>query len=163
MRAFYGQRDAGRLFWLHLESVLQKNGWKRSGADPCVWSKGTVTDGNLMAIATHVDDIPCFFSREQDAEAFRKYLEDTFHKITCSPKPTQLLGMELKYMPDGIEISQPTFARTLVDRFNGHRQATCYKCKNSTSTNSAAMDTPAADKTNEKNNTTSDSASKSGN
>ena len=42
-RAFYGQRDAGRLFWLHLEEVLMQHGWRRSNADPCVWIKRQAT------------------------------------------------------------------------------------------------------------------------
>ena len=75
MRAFYGQRDAGRLFWLHLEDVLFKHGWIRSTADPCIWYKGTAKANNLSVLATHVDDILCFFQDKQGAKDLRKNLD----------------------------------------------------------------------------------------
>ena len=106
MRAFYGQRDAGRLFWLHLEDVLFKHGWIRSTADPCIWYKGTAKANNLSVLATHVDDILCFFQDKQGAKDLRKNLEDSFERIATTEQPTQAIGMEIEYGDGFVKLHQ---------------------------------------------------------
>ena len=118
MRAFYGQRDAGRLFWLHLEDVLMKHGWKRSSADPCIWTKGSVEQGNLAVLATHVDDILCFYQDKGTAIELRKSLESSFERITTTEQPTQAIGMEIEYGKDYVKVHQTSYVEALERRFN---------------------------------------------
>ena len=35
--SIYGTRDAGRAWWLHVSSVLQKHGWKMSALEPALF------------------------------------------------------------------------------------------------------------------------------
>ena len=67
-RALYGQKDAGRQFWLHLESVLLAGGFTQSAADPCLFFRGSLADGNLCVVCTYVDDVCCVASRPVDVD-----------------------------------------------------------------------------------------------
>jgi len=50
LRILYGQSDAGRGFWIHLEEVLLKFGLERSDADPCTFSRGSIENGDLFVV-----------------------------------------------------------------------------------------------------------------
>ncbi|XRB06831.1 RNA-dependent DNA polymerase [Pycnococcus provasolii] len=63
LRVLYGQSDAGRSFWLHLEETLLQE-YTRSDADPCTFFKGSLAAGTLIVISTHVDDGPIFAQKE---------------------------------------------------------------------------------------------------
>ena len=115
-RSLYGQDDAGRAFWLEFEGVLMKK-YQRSDADPCIFFKGSVANGDLVVIATHVDDAPVFAMRQEEIEELNVHLHEHFDKITRVDMPRQLIGMQIDYSEHGIELHQSAYVDKLVKDF----------------------------------------------
>ncbi|XRB02982.1 hypothetical protein NFJ02_16g23360 [Pycnococcus provasolii] len=117
LRVLYGQSDAGRSFWLHLEETLLQE-YTRSDADPCTFFKGSLAAGTLIVISTHVDDGPIFAQKESDIDDLVTLLKTTFDRVKLERSPGELLGMQLDYLPDGgIRLHQEKYAKMLMERF----------------------------------------------
>ena len=116
LRVLYGQSDAGRSFWLHLEETLLQE-YTRSDADPCTFFKGSLDAGTLIVISTHVDDGPIFAQKESDIDDLVTLLKTTFDRVKLERSPGELLGMQLDYLPDGgIRLHQEKYAKMLMER-----------------------------------------------
>ena len=118
-RALYGQSDAGRQFWLHLESVLRNAGYTQSAADPCLFFKGSFSAGSLICLATYVDDISVFAQRSADVEEAYKSLRAAFDKITRQDgdELTQIIGLQICRTTSGVRVHQTAYAQRILDTF----------------------------------------------
>ena len=118
-RALYGQSDAGRQFWLHLESVLRDAGYAQSAADPCLFFKGNFPAGTLICLATYVDDISVFAQRSADVEEAYTSLHAAFDKLTRQDgdELTQIIGMQLSRSSSGVRVHQTAYAQRILDTF----------------------------------------------
>ena len=117
LRILYGQSDAGRGFWIHLEEVLLKFGLERSDADPCTFSKGSTDNGDLFVVCTHVDDGPIFAQRKEDIDSLEQHLKDNFDVVKLSRDPEVMVGMQLEQREDGLFIHQRQYANQIKERF----------------------------------------------
>ena len=115
-RNLYGQDDAGRAFWLYFEKILLKE-YTRSDADPCIFYRGSVAGGDLVVIATHVDDAPCFAMQQEDIEFFAALLNKPFKKVTREDTPRQVIGMEITYEDNAVVIHQRQYVANALKRF----------------------------------------------
>ncbi|XRB14746.1 hypothetical protein RI054_09g45860 [Pseudoscourfieldia marina] len=138
LRVLYGQSDAGRSFWLHLEQTLLLE-YQRSDSDPCIFFRGNLADGNLVVIATHVDDGPVFAQRQVDIDDLTALLRKHFDRVKLELQPKQLLGMQLEYKPDGVRVHQTNYSLMLAEKFK--RVIDEQRAVHTPSTESAAANT----------------------
>ena len=123
---------------MHLEQTILLE-YQRSDADPCIFFRGNLADGNLIVIATHVDDGPVFAQRQLDIDDLTALLRKHFDRVKLELQPKQLLGMQLEYKPDGVRVHQTNYSLMLADKFK--RVIDEQRAVHTPSTESAAVNT----------------------
>jgi hypothetical protein len=118
LRALYGLKDSGRLWYDYLTAFLLRHGFVISESDPCLYLR-YVSATNFCYVLTHVDDLlvlglgVCFTS-------FKDTLAETFPEFSSKFSNTfAYLGMTIIRKPEehAVTINQRSYIQTMLDTF----------------------------------------------
>lgn len=95
----YGNKDAGRIFWIKFVPRLMEAGYHPTQSDPCLlWKRSTA--GMLSIIAIHVDNITGA-SEDRNERALLTSSLQRHYTVTFENKIEKVLGMTLHKNPNG--------------------------------------------------------------
>jgi len=121
----YGLPDSGRAFYYKYRDALEKEGYRCSKVDPCLFIRREGDDTTFIMI--HVDDTFIFTSLKKNLQRFLSEMSKHF-PMTLDEEANSFLGMDLKHNSDGsVELSQPKLINKLLKEFParaGKRKAT---------------------------------------
>jgi hypothetical protein len=104
----YGQKQAGRVWYLHLRKNLLKLGFKPSEHDECVFYYGK------SVFIVYTDDTILLGADKDEIDLLVKRLRKTF-KIEDQGNLSDYLGIKIKRKPDGtLEWTQPTLTQSIL-------------------------------------------------
>lgn len=116
LKALYGLRQAGRLWYRVYVKHMVSNGYTQSTADPCIIYKRATT--NLVIIAWHVDDLNLFGQQCMINNALTD-IKKAF-KIREIGPITFSLGIQIEHLPAGIFLHQRKYTDEILQRFSPH-------------------------------------------
>jgi hypothetical protein len=104
----YGQKQAGRVWYLHLKKNLLKLGLKPSEHDECIFYYGKTI------FIVYTDDTILLGPDQQEIDTLVKRLGKTF-KIVDQGELSDYLGIKIEGKPDGtLEWTQPTLTQSIL-------------------------------------------------
>jgi hypothetical protein len=104
----YGQKQAGRVWYLHLKRNLLKLGFKPSEHDECVFYYGK------MIFIVYTDDTILLGPDKDEIDVLVKKLGKTFN-IEDQGELSDYLGIKIERKPDGtLEWTQPTLTQSIL-------------------------------------------------
>jgi hypothetical protein len=104
----YGQKQAGRVWYLHLRKNLLKLGFKPSEHDECVFYYGK------SVFIVYTDDTILLGADKDEIDLLVKRLRKTF-KIEDQGNLSDYLGIKIERKPDGtLEWTQPTLTQSIL-------------------------------------------------
>jgi hypothetical protein len=107
-RILYGQKQAGRVWYLHLRKNLLKLGFKPSQHDECVFYYGKTIS------IVYTDDTILLGPDKDEIDHLVKRLGKTF-KIEDQGNLSDYLGIKIEKKPDGmLEWTQPTLTQSIL-------------------------------------------------
>ena len=110
-KALYGLKQAGHEWYNTLRNIMAKSGLQQSIGDAGVFFK----KGSII-IATHVDDMAAFASKEADLDKAETMVEQHV-ELEKLGQPTKLLRMELIWGPGYVKLTQKTAIGNLAKEF----------------------------------------------
>lgn len=121
-KALYGLKQAPRAWYGKIAEYLQFCGYLASDSDSSLFVK---KQGTLhMIVLLYVDDMIITGNNEQEVAKLRAELSIRFEMKDLG-ELSHFLGLEVKYVKDGIFLSQESYARKLVDRFGINTSKHC--------------------------------------
>ena len=109
----YGQKQAGRIFYLHLKEGLKKIGFEASSIDECLFYCGKTI------FVVYVDDGIFFGNDKKDILSAIQDLKDAGYDIENKGSVSDYLGVNVNRIDDGtIELTQPHLVDQLVQDIN---------------------------------------------
>ena len=116
-KSLYGTKQASRNWQIHLSAKLESLGFKRSTADPCLYTFDK--DGKRMWIGVYVDDIIVAHSDNKLFQGFCTQLLDTKGGLRGKHvgKLSWFLGMAITQEKGSIAIDQSKYIGDLVEKF----------------------------------------------
>jgi hypothetical protein len=112
-KALYGLRQAAKAWNDKLTTELIELGWRQSGADPCLFYKGTFRD--TVYFLVHVDD-GIFVGMTTQVNAAKAEVASIFQIKDIGPI-NQYLGIEVIRSDSGIYLTQKEYVRNILQRF----------------------------------------------
>ncbi|CAO1615843.1 unnamed protein product [Parajaminaea phylloscopi] len=111
LRSLYGLKESGRIWFSTLSDCLEKEGFRMSTYDPCVYidSKGSV-------IVIYVDDLAAFARSTERLDEIEELLKSHF-KVTVSPSSNSFVGLSIEQYPDKVILHQRSYCQTILRRF----------------------------------------------
>jgi hypothetical protein len=104
----YGQKQAGRVWYLHLKNNLLKLGFEPSQHDECVFFHGTTT------FIVYIDDTILLGPNKEEIDNLVKLLADKF-KIEDQGEFSDYLAIKIEKKEDGMmEWTQPTLIHLIL-------------------------------------------------
>ena len=98
---FYGQKQAGRQFFLHMKKGVESIGFQQSAIDECIFYRGTTV------FVVYVDDVIFFDKDENKIDQAIKNLQDEKYDIEIKGDVKDYLGINVHKRNDGkIELTQ---------------------------------------------------------
>ena len=121
-KSIYGLKQAARCWNSAIDSHLKSNGYKNSGADPCVYIKSVrQSNGKIdfVILAIWVDDI-LMFSDNSDMLTDEKVSLSSRFKVEDLDEMHYILGMCVKRDRKSrtLPLSQPKYLEGILKRFN---------------------------------------------
>ncbi|KAI9038199.1 uncharacterized protein KD926_011138 [Aspergillus affinis] len=114
-QSLYGLTPSARLWYDDLRAYLESIGFKVSPHDSGLFVHAT----KKLYITTHVDDFMIIGEDAQDATQALEDLKSRF-EIKDVPEIKRYLGMNVKLIPTGIQLSQEDTINELIDSFGLH-------------------------------------------
>lgn len=121
-KAAYGLKQSPRCWNNELNSFMEKNGFIRSTADPCVYTR--TRRGEKLLVAIYVDDGLIAGSSQTVVDSFLELLTSKF-KITIGSLDS-FLGMQIEQRESGFFLSQRVYVEKILQRFE---MASCKSVK----------------------------------
>ena len=104
MKALYGCKQSGKLWYLHLTNVLTELGFLFHPLDPCVMTRGSTV------VTIYVDDMLLLSTDEEPLKEIEVYLKRKFQEIKCElTNEFSYLGMHITIREDKVIISMKKF------------------------------------------------------
>jgi len=114
IRNFYGLKDAGRIWYLHLMDGLDANGFSPTESNPCILIKCT------DIIVMYVDDCTIISRTKADVDKIYKELKRRNYKLTDEGTLEDYLGLQIKHYDDGsFRVSQPMLIERILASIPG--------------------------------------------
>jgi hypothetical protein len=104
----YGQKQAGRVWYLHLRKNLLKIGFKPSEHDECVYYFGKTI------FIVYTDDTILLGPNKEEIDALVKKIGKVF-KIEDQGKLSDYLGIKIERKDDTLEWTQPTLTHSILE------------------------------------------------
>ena len=116
LKSLYGLKQAGRCWNRNLDAYLRTLNFKPAKSDPCIYSKKSADSGTVH-IGLFVDD--CLVIADTDSQLDHLFADlQKQYSVKDLGKPTQFLGMEVGYKPDGsMFLSQERYINDLLKKF----------------------------------------------
>jgi len=115
MKSLYGLRQAPRLFWLGLKSELERQGFKASDHDPCLFTRRE-EDKSYTYLITHVDDILMTARDVRTSTAIKEAMLTKYRGVTWEPEAKTFIGLALKEREDGsLKVTQPAYTQHVIE------------------------------------------------
>ncbi len=116
-RSLYGLHQAPKVWETLLSETMDKLGFTRSKADPCVYVKDSGTD-NVIVVGIFVDDTVIVSPLESVIDQFKTDLRKHF-EITDNGPITGILGIQVTYdrTKRKIHLVQSGYATSVLERF----------------------------------------------
>ena len=112
----YGLPNSGRAFYYHYRAALEKEGYRCSRIDPCLFIKAQ--NEEKVYIIIHVDDTFVFADNRDDLKTFTDQMNKHF-PMTLDTAADSFLGMKINRTEEGdIELSQPKLVEKLLKECN---------------------------------------------
>jgi len=112
-KALYGLKQAPSQWNKRLTSLLKDEGLIQLKADQCIFKE----PNNEFYLAIHVDDGIIMGKSPVKIQNLLKKLEKEF-EMTINKNPSMYLGMEVTQNSNGIFLSQRSYAKQIIDRYN---------------------------------------------
>lgn len=112
LKALYGLKQSPRLWYRKLRQWLLENDWEVSKYDECVFYNKT----RQLIMTVYVDDINIFGPSDEHIVPFKQTMARAF-KMTDAGRASWYLGMQLKWLPDGLHIHQDGFIQQALGRY----------------------------------------------
>ena len=94
-KAIYGCKQSARAWSDELDSHLEKIGFSRTTADPCLWTR--TRNGKEWYVATYVDDLTICCTDDEARDILMKELRQKFEMKDDEGEPIDyLLGIHIK-------------------------------------------------------------------
>ena len=121
-KALYGLKQAGRAWNKELTTWLKQEGFAVSDADPCLFIKVKMIEGeeHVIRMNVHVDDIFAVYSHDEWYAEFKEELLDpeTGFELSVGDDANVYLGVSVFTLPDGaVKLCQPRYTDELVARY----------------------------------------------
>ena len=113
-KAFYGLKQASRVWYNRLTQYLVSHGFIRGKADQTLFIKKE--DGELIVAQVYVDDIIFGSTKDELAHGFSKLMQVEF-EMSMIGELTHFLGLQIRQQDSGIFLSQSKYAKNLVKKF----------------------------------------------
>jgi len=117
-KAMYGLKIAPKVWYETLTGALERHGFKRTSADPCLFT-GFAPDGNPTYLLIYVDDVLVASKTKAGVKHGVSSILSEFEGRNLG-EPTAFLGMKIERDREQrvIKISQERHVRDLLARFN---------------------------------------------
>jgi transposase InsO family protein len=113
LRTLYGLKQSGREWNAEFDSKMRARGYKRSRADPCIYTRN---DADKTAMITvWVDDLLLFADSKATMEEMKKDIR-TEWETTDMGEPSKIVGIEIDQSYDAIKISQKKMIQGILER-----------------------------------------------
>jgi hypothetical protein len=109
----YGLKQAGLSWYETLKGYLEKNGFRQSSVDPCVFYRGS------LILLCYVDDCLLFAKHQSEIDQLVAELHETF-VMTDEGDVSTYLGIKIEHHTDSdgnmtIKMSQPSLIQRVLD------------------------------------------------
>ena len=101
--ALYGLRGAPKCWYNCFKAYLADMGYYPLLSDPCIFARWTSTGRLRSILKLYVDDLIHYSGTEQDTQAFKTSLKQTF-KIRSTRDLTEFIGVQLHFTPDTVHL-----------------------------------------------------------
>ena len=117
-KALYGCVESAKLFYEHLRNSLAEIGYQPLKSDPCVYTKKDKS-GKRNIVMTHVDDLHCIFTSEEQAEELQKHLENKYGTTNLQKGDEHnFIGMHLTYQDNhSVKITMDGYVKELLQEY----------------------------------------------
>ena len=116
-KCIYGLKQASRRWFEQLKKILTAAGYRPTNADPCLYSKQTVTEYTLISVV--VDDLLIASNSDANADAVITALRKAGLKTKDLGFPKYTIGIHIDRAENGdIALSQKLYLQTILDRFD---------------------------------------------
>jgi len=117
-KGLYGLREAPLLWSRHLKDTLvSEAGYTQNSKEACVYSLGSGVDMTILIV--FVDDILILSKNNDESERLQAILKNKYGKITTQVgEKLDYLGMEIRTVPDGFEVTQVGSVEKLLDTYD---------------------------------------------
>ena len=111
LKALYGCKDSGKLWFEELSSFLKVIGFTASKGDPCVFLRGKTI------LVVYVDDLFIVTTDQEEADELILALEQKYEALTVKRgKNHEYLGMMFDYtVPKMVKISMDSYVSSVID------------------------------------------------
>ena len=104
LKALYGCKQSGKLWYLHLTNVLTELGFLFHPLDPCVMTRGSTV------VTIYVDDMLLLSTNDEPLKEIEVYLKRKFQEIKCEVvNEFSYLGVHIVLREDKVIISMKKF------------------------------------------------------
>ena len=110
-RSLYGLKQAPRVWFEKFRTTLLGFSFKQSQYDPSLFLQRT--SKGIVVLLVYVDDIVVTGSDQEAISRVKKLLHSTFHMKDLG-QLTYFLGLEVKYQPQGIFVTQHKYIQDLI-------------------------------------------------
>ena len=116
LRALYGLKQSGRMWYQCLADYLKKQGFISSDICPCVYIKRVGQE--FVIIAIYVDDLNIIGTDVAVSSAIESITKK--FEVRDLGDTKFLLGLQLEYVQGGIIVHQSTYTKKILKKFNMH-------------------------------------------
>eukprot|EP01034_Spumella_vulgaris_P025234 gene25234-31665_t len=110
-RNLYGLKDAGLLWYLVIDRILQKEGYKRSVFDPCVYHKA----GSILAL--FVDDLAITGNRASEVKRIKAAIASQVKKLKDMGQLSKFIGIEMEQDGDHLVLTQLETSNAYINEY----------------------------------------------
>jgi hypothetical protein len=114
VKGLYGLKQAGRAWYQEVTQTLKELGLNPLASDPCLFM--CLNDGKILILLLYADDIIIASNWEEKLTQVVKGLKEAYN-IKELGEGKYFLGMKIQRRGDGIHVSQETFVKELLRRF----------------------------------------------
>ena len=112
----YGTKQAGRLWYIYMASVLIEFDMERSVSDVCLFFKWNEEQSLVLIVLVYVDDFGVTGSWAAEVERFKQHMRDRYREIKTVTPMKKYVGLELAWdrSKGTVVVGQSQYARETV-------------------------------------------------